>query len=89
MSEIDRIDIDRIHNKIDALTNSVQTTRETVIRIDTKIQNYKQPCSALVEHITAHKESRRLFQTPLISAAIDILKMVGVAIITYLFLSKE
>lgn len=87
MAEVDKEDIRRIHNRIDNIDKRQQSHGEILARIDQYMSMYKQPCEALVLHLEAHKETRKLWQQPIVRSIVHLLELGIVALLTWVFLS--
>ena len=107
MDELQKTDVQRIHERIDALTKDnntytvelvqkLSTISVSLARVEEAVKRIPecpaQPCmfhaelkKDFIAHKQEHKDARTLWEKPLISAAIDCLKMGIVAVITWYF----
>ena len=93
MSEVTREDIKELHGRIDDMVTIQTKTSIAVARIETKLNMQpappERPCKELVDHLEDHKETKKLWQTPLVKTIIDVAKMGLVAFFTWMFLRSK
>ena len=90
---------DKTNNKIDELVKSTNILAINVQKITTTLDltpKHDRPCSDLVnlkksheEHIENHKETVRLWYSPIIKSVVHIVELAIVALATWFFIKKE
>lgn len=90
MSEVSPDDLKRVHDRIDALNDGLNSLVVQVTRIATHLENYTQPCqwfSGLEKKLAAHLEDSKIekgvWHDAAVKAGIDLVKMALVGLIVY------
>lgn len=100
MSEVTKADIYEVHQRIDIMVTEQSKTNVELAKIATKLdllpQPPERPChyydelrSVVRNHLDEAKETRKLWQTPIVKMTFDLVKMGIVALATYLFVRKN
>ena len=96
MSEVSKEDINKVHERLDKLVEGQTQSRIAIGEIQTTLKLMPKPASRpcpehkqlrgeFDEHIEIHKESRRLWQTPVVGMLIHLVELGTVALLTWLF----
>ncbi|HUV67605.1 MAG TPA: hypothetical protein VMW24_27175, partial [Sedimentisphaerales bacterium] len=94
MAEVTREDIGKVHSRLDTLVEEQTKSRIAIGKIETHLKMMpapqSRPCPQHLElkadfdsHIEIHKESRRLWQTPVVGMLIHLVELGTVALVTW------
>ncbi len=102
MSEVTTQDIHEVHQRIDKMVDHQNQTNielaeiKTTLKLLPKPDPEPRPChyheevrADLDEHLESHAETKRLWRTPIIKAAIDLAKMTAVALAAFWYANKK
>lgn len=89
MAEVTREDISKVHSRLDDLVEEQTLSRIAIGKIETHLKLMPapkpRPCKELQDHIETHKESRRLWQKPIVGMLIHLIELGLVAVVTWYF----
>uniref|UniRef100_A0A6M3XFN4 Uncharacterized protein n=1 Tax=viral metagenome TaxID=1070528 RepID=A0A6M3XFN4_9ZZZZ len=89
MGDVTKADVHDLHKRIDLVIQGQNENRVIIARIETKLEStHLYPCNTLKEHLTNHRETKALWETPIVSAIISMVKMGIVAGVTWLIVKQ-
>jgi len=98
MAEVTKEDINTIHRRLDSILEEQTLSRIAIGQIETTIKlmplPQPRPCPQHIElradfdeHIENHKETKRLWEKPIVGMLIHLIELGIVALLTWFFLS--
>lgn len=86
MTAATKADIERIYDKLEPIAADVASIKT---RLDLTPNIPDRPCTQLTEHLDEHKDTVMTWKKSAVRAAVDLVKLATVALVTWLFVKHR